>query len=117
MRRGAPRPLYSLLMPSPHLRAGLFVALSVLFVAAPTAPKALVQTSARPAGKTLYDRIKGFTLSGGVADVSGLVVKRDRVEMTFTGTFYLGDAENGRVTGAVFVGEGTFRAAVPVSVG
>lgn len=65
--------------------------------------------------KQLYDQIKAFKLTGGSADVSNLTLKRDRVEMTFTGTFYFAGAIDGVVTGAVFNGQGTVRAAAPPS--
>jgi hypothetical protein len=66
-------------------------------------------------GKQVYDQIKAFALTGGSAEVSGLTLKRDRVEMTFTGTFYFGGPVGGAVTGAVFVGQGTMRADSPPS--
>ncbi|HEX8337679.1 MAG TPA: hypothetical protein VF621_13175, partial [Pyrinomonadaceae bacterium] len=55
------------------------------------------------------------TLAGGRAEVKGLVLKRDRAEMTFDGTFHFAAPVEGRVTCAVFVGEGRFRAGVPPS--
>jgi hypothetical protein len=64
-------------------------------------------------GRTVYNQIKAFTLNGGKAEVSGLTLKRDRVEMTFTGTFYFTVPVEGKVTGAVFVGQGNFKAEVP----
>ncbi|HKB64304.1 MAG TPA: hypothetical protein VKC61_00520, partial [Pyrinomonadaceae bacterium] len=39
-------------------------------------------------GKEFYDQVRAFSLNGGSAKVNGLVLKRDRVNMTFTGTFY-----------------------------
>ena len=66
-------------------------------------------------GKQVYDQIKNFTLTGGSAAVSGLTLKRDRVDMTFTGTFYFGATTGDRVTGAVFIGQGTLRAEAPPS--
>lgn len=66
-------------------------------------------------GRQLYDQIKAFALTGGTADVSALTLKRDRVEMTFTGTFYFTAPTGGTVTGAVFVGQGTMRAEAPPS--
>lgn len=62
-----------------------------------------------------YNQIKNFTLSGGKADVSQLVLKRDRGVMTFNGTFYFAAPVGGKVTGAVFVGQGNFSAEVPPS--
>ena len=64
-------------------------------------------------GLALYNQIKAFSLTGVKADVSALTLKRDRVEMTFTGTFYFTAPIDGKVTGAVFIGAGTFRAQSP----
>jgi hypothetical protein len=64
---------------------------------------------------SLYNQIRSFALTGGQADVSNLTLKRDRAEMTFTGTFYFTAPVSGRVTGAVFVGQGNFHAGVPPS--
>ena len=64
-------------------------------------------------GRQLYDQIRAFKLTGGSADVSNLTLKRDRVEMTFTGTFYFAGAIDGAVTGAVFSGQGTMKADAP----
>ena len=68
-----------------------------------------------PDAKTTYDQIKAFSLTGGSADVAKLTLKRDRVEMTFTGTFYFAAPVGGKVTGAVFVGDGRITANVPPS--
>lgn len=69
--------------------------------------------SAQSGGKALYDQIKAFQLTGGKADVSNLVLKRDRVVMTFNGTFYFTAPVERKVTGAVFLGKGTAQAEVP----
>ncbi len=61
-----------------------------------------------------YKTLHAFTLDGGSARVSNLILKRDRAEMTFTGTFYFTRPVLGKVTGAVFVGEGKFRARTPI---
>lgn len=66
-------------------------------------------------GKAIYEQIKAFNLSGGKAEVSGLTLKRDRVLMTFNGTFYFTSAVEGKITGAVFIGQGNFKAEVPPS--
>lgn len=67
-------------------------------------------------GKELYNQIKAFSLTGGgAAEVSNLLLKRDRAVMNFTGTFYFAAPVAGKITGAVFVGRGTFRAEVPPS--
>jgi hypothetical protein len=62
-----------------------------------------------------YDAVKAFALSGGAAQVADLVLTRDRVRMTFTGTFYFTAPVAGKVTGAVFIGQGRLRADVPPS--
>jgi hypothetical protein len=72
-----------------------------------------VSLYAQSSPKAIYDQINAFSLNGGQANVSGLTLKRDRVVMTFTGTFYFTSPVEGRVTGAVFIGQGTFRADVP----
>jgi hypothetical protein len=74
-----------------------------------------VDSAGQESGKKVYDQINAFTLSGGKADVTNLVLKRDRVVMTFTGTFYFSAPVAGRITGAVFIGRGTFHADVPPS--
>jgi hypothetical protein len=64
-------------------------------------------------GDQVYQQIKAFALTGGTSDVSNFVLKRDRMEMTFNGTFFFAAPVNGHVTGAVFVGQGTVHADVP----
>ncbi len=66
-------------------------------------------------GKEIYNQLKTFSLTGGAADVSGLVLKRDRVTMIFNGTFYFAAPVENKVSGAVFVGQGAFQTAVPPS--
>jgi hypothetical protein len=73
--------------------------------------KATAQQSPLPES-TLYTQIKKFELRGK-ATVSNLTVKRDRATMVFTGDFYFASPVNGRITGAVFIGEGTFHAEAP----
>ncbi|HZE68754.1 MAG TPA: M1 family aminopeptidase [Pyrinomonadaceae bacterium] len=95
------------------LRASGFLLTRVLFAAVILlGPVTQAQDNPAAAGKDLYDKLRSFTL-GSSATVSGLVFSRDRVQMTFTGTFYFADAINGRVTGAVFVGDGKVTAAIP----
>jgi hypothetical protein len=60
-----------------------------------------------------YTALHSFILNGGDAQVSNLVLKRDRAEMIFSGTFYFPKPVLGKVTGAVFIGEGKFRAEPP----
>ena len=75
----------------------------------------MVRKTNQQRNRGVYDQIKAFSLSGGSVDAQSLSLKRDRVEMTFNGTFYFTGPTEGRVTGAVFIGEGTFRAEVPPS--
>jgi len=97
--------------PSLVLAAALAALAPVMFAqtSAAITPQSNVSTNA----KELYTQIKSFSLSGGTATVSSLVLNRDRAQITFTGTFYFATPVNGRVTGAVFVGDGTFTAQVP----
>jgi hypothetical protein len=73
------------------------------------------QSSTPPSGKELYDQIKAFSFAATPVTVSGLTLTRDRVRMTFNGTFYFAAPVAGRVTGAIFTGNGTFSAEVPPS--
>ena len=66
--------------------------------------------------KAAYKTLHAFTLNGGNAKVMNITLKRDRTEMTFTGMFYFPSPVLGKVTGAVFVGEGKFRAEPPPSI-
>jgi hypothetical protein len=87
---------------------------SILFAATLfLSPVVLAQDAAPANGKDIYDQLKAFSLSGGAAVVKELTLNRDRVSMTFDGTFYFTAPVGGRVTGAVFVGNGLFSADVP----
>ncbi len=91
-----------------RLRVSLIVMASSLLATAG------VQAQDSPAAA--YQQLRNFELSGGSAPASNVVLKRDRGEMTFTsGTFYLEAPVAGKVRGAVFIGEGKFRADVPPS--
>ncbi len=88
-------------------RAALCLALGAL--------PALAQQATQGTGTDIYQALKRFELSGGTAVAENLTLKRDRLEMTFDGTFYFEPPIAGRVRGAVFLGRGTFRAEVPPS--
>lgn len=92
-----------------HFRLFIFLLAASFFVA-----PALAQADSSAAAKDLYSQVKSFSLGSGVA-ATGLVLNRDRAQMTFNGTFYFPAPINGRVTGAVFVGNGTIRVEVPPS--
>lgn len=76
-------------------------------------PAVRAQDDRSSKSKEIYDQIKAFSLSGGSAQVRELQLKRDRIQLTFTGTFYFAAPVDGHVTGAVFIGDGKFNAPVP----
>ena len=86
----------------------VLIGIFTLFIAS----RGFAQQTGELEGQALYEALKAFELQGS-ATVSNLNIKRDRGEMTFTGDFYFAAPVNGRVTGAVFIGEGTFRAEAP----
>ncbi|MDR3747723.1 MAG: hypothetical protein P4M04_06180 [Acidobacteriota bacterium] len=69
-----------------------------------------------PAGRGLavYGNLKAFALGYRSVRVENLVLKKDRVTLTFhDGMLYFPAPVEGKVRGAVFMGTGTFQAAVP----
>ncbi len=68
---------------------------------------------AKASGRELYAELAKPDLSGACLEVRDLVLKRDRVTMTFSGTFHFETPRGGAVRGAVFTGRGTFRADTP----
>jgi hypothetical protein len=76
---------------------------------------AFAQEGAGSKEKQLYNQLKNVTLTGGSAQVNALVLKKDRTELTLTGTVYFSEPVNGQMTGAVFIGEGKFTAQTPAS--
>ncbi|MDR0842900.1 MAG: hypothetical protein LBP68_05715 [Acidobacteriota bacterium] len=95
-----------------HFTCHRFSRRFILIVLALLASVPLMAQDAGVDGRVLYDTLKKFELKGK-ASVSGLALKRDRAEMTFTGDFYFAAPVDGKITGAVFVGSGTFKAAAP----
>jgi len=91
----------------------VFVLLGIL---ASLAAPARAQTASTADTMAAYEALRAFLLDGGSATVSNLRLTRDRAEMTFTGTFHFTTPVLGRVTGAVFVGQGRFRAEPPPSL-
>lgn len=86
---------------------------TVMVLLAVTAGGAGTRAQTAPGSNASYVAIRSMALTGGTAAVSNLVLKRDRVTMTFTGTFYFAAPVDGRVLGAVFVGQGTVKADTP----
>ena len=73
-------------------RALTFCSLLILVLIAAGAPGAGARGQGGPAAggpvtDSAYQQLKAFALTGGSSDVSSFVLKRDRVEMTFNGTF------------------------------
>ena len=101
-----------------RLRSVLIRSLGVGLCVAAGVVLAWRSVSAEPqqaGGKALYDQVKAFGLTGGTTTVEQLVLTRDRVSMTLSGTLYFAAPVNGKVTGAVFMGEGAMRAEAPPS--
>lgn len=64
-----------------------------------------------------YQQLRNVGLSGEVAAANNLVLKRDAGTFTFrSGSLYFLAPVNGKVTGAVFVGDGSFTLAPPLEV-
>ena len=68
-----------------------------------------------PKGLALYNQVKSFALNGGTVEAKGLVLKKDRTQITLNGVLYLTGPIEGQVTGAVFIGEGKFVLDTPPS--
>lgn len=92
----------------------IFFTSSLLIALCLIATQGLAQQKSA-SGLNLYNEIKSFSLGGGSVTVSRLTLSRDRARMTFTGTFYFATPVDGRVTGAVFIGDGKFSAIAPPS--
>jgi len=63
----------------------------------------------------LYRALKAFALTGGSVNVRDFALTRDRVDITLTGTLFFAGTVDNRVTGAVFIGQGSMKAEVPPS--
>lgn len=98
----------------------LLLALSLLAPAqtlstrpAPAPAPAAVAANSDPT----YQQLRNVGLSGEVSTASNLVLKRDAGTFTFrSGSFYFLAPVNGKVTGAVFLGEGSFNLTPPLDV-
>src|SRR5690349_23354238 len=99
---------------TPALRP-LIVSACLLFAFILGTSAAFAQDGAASKEKQTYNQLKAFALTGGSAQVNALVLKKDRTEITLTGTVYFSDQVNGQTTGAVFIGEGTFKAETPTN--
>jgi Peptidase family M1 domain len=63
----------------------------------------------------IYQGLAKFQLSGASARAENSVLKRDRAQMTFSGTFYFDTPAAGKIRGAVFIGSGSVHADAPNS--
>jgi hypothetical protein len=64
----------------------------------------------------MYEALRSITPSGEAFQIEGVTLKRDAGELTLhKGTVYLYPAVNGHVTGAVFLGAGTFHMVPPTA--
>lgn len=97
---------------TPSLRP-LFVCACVSLAFIFGASAAFAQDGAVAKEKQTYNQLKNFALTGGSAQGNALVLKKDRAEITLTGTVYFSEPINGKPVGAVFIGEGKFTAATP----
>jgi hypothetical protein len=87
--------------------------LALIFVAA--TPAACADDRA-PVGRGtgIYSSLKSFSLGYRTVHAENLVLKKDRVTLTFRdGVLYFPAPIEGKVRGAVFVGSGTFEAPAP----
>ena len=70
-----------------------------------------------PNSDSTYQALRHVALGGEVVAVKDFVLKRDAGTFTFkSGSFCFTAPVNGKVTGAVFVGEGSFRLDPPIDV-
>ncbi len=76
---------------------------------------AFAQDGAAAKEKQTYNQVKACALTGGSVQVNALVLKKDRTQITLTGTVYLSDQVNGQATAAVFIGDGNFKAETPTN--
>ena len=88
----------------------------VLTLAVLPAVPAYPQGSSPAPSTSLYKELKNFSLGSSNVRAEHLVLKRDRVTITFeSGTFYFPAPVAGKVRGAVFIGDGLFHADPPSS--
>lgn len=105
-----------------ELSTSLSLLLLSAFAAAQTLEQRPSQTplAAAPAAANsnpTYQQLRNVGLSGEVAAANNLVLKRDAGVFTFrSGNFYFLAAVNGKVTGAIFLGNGSFELVPPLEM-
>lgn len=74
-------------------------------------------TGLKPNADATYQQLRNVALGTEYVPAAGMVLKRDAATFTFkSGAFCFTNAVEGKVTGAVFVGEGTFSMTPPTFV-
>jgi hypothetical protein len=82
----------------------------------PEAPKITPAPGKVPNSHAMYQQLRAVTPSGENSSANNLVLQRDAGTFTFkTGTFYFLAPVNGKVTGAVFIGDGSFTLDPPLA--
>src|SRR5579872_6781458 len=75
---------------------------------------AAASATAASAGYEVYQSLARFQLSDKSVVAEQLQIKRDRVEMSFSGAFYFETPVAGKIRGAVFIGTGKVHIEPPV---
>jgi len=92
-----------------------FFPLFVICLLQPALPVETNQSSPAANSNATYQALRHAGLGGGVVTVNNFVLKRDAGKFTFqSGTFSFLAPVNGKITGAVFVGSGTFSVTPPI---
>ncbi|MEO5935788.1 MAG: M1 family aminopeptidase [Terriglobales bacterium] len=74
-------------------------------------------TGKAPNAHAMYQQLRTASPSGEMSAASNLIIKRDAGTFTFrSGTFYFLTPVNGKVTGAVFIGDGSFTLTPPLAM-
>jgi hypothetical protein len=90
--------------------------LSVLVAALCCPVLVQAQTPPAPGAHPLYVELRALVPAAEAVPVKDLVLQKDAATFTLTGAVHLLPAVNGRVTGAVFVGQGSMRYEPPIAV-
>ena len=75
----------------------------------------LAQTASAPNSHPAYVELRNVAVDGGALQINGLVLTKDTATFTLSGTVHLLKPVNGRVTGAVFLGQGTMKYVPPIA--
>jgi hypothetical protein len=94
-----------------HMRIGLAIVLAVLGL-----PAALAAQAPAPNTHPLYVELRNLAPAAEAVLVKDFVLQKDAATFTLSGALHLLPPVNGRVTGAVFIGQGTMKYEPPVAV-